>query len=436
MTDERATAAWSLAVGAEPDEMDRGELGELLTAVRLARSRLDAVEVRAARRLRSLAAIGQSECAEAAIASSTDRSARDALDVAARDALCDAQPGIEDALVEGSLSAAHLDAINAAGRRLPDEVLAEFRAHGDILTDRAARVSLDTFRRECHALAKKLLVQSRSASDVDELAAQRAASKVTRWVDSTTGMHNTLLELDPVRDATLNASINRCLARRRAITASSDVSWQEMLVDAALDAVAGIRLSRADDADRSGGDNGRTVTDQHPDSAGPPITTIDRVPEITMVLHYDTLVAGGEAQGVLPETENGTPIPADTARRACCDSEIIPVVLGGDSCVLDLGRSRRTASREQRRALRSVHRGCAHPQCHVGFDSCRVHHVRHWLEHRGPTDLHNLLPLCERHHHLVHEGGWSVDLDSDRVATWRRPDGVVHHRGQTVDRGR
>lgn len=81
-----------------------------------------------------------------------------------------------------------------------------------------------------------------------------------------------------------------------------------------------------------------------------------------------------------------------------------------------------------------MHRTCAHPGCGVGFDACRIHHVAHWLEHHGPTDLHNLLPLCERHHHLVHEGNWTLSLDRSRVATWTRPDGIVHHRGSTVDR--
>jgi hypothetical protein len=48
--------------------------------------------------------------------------------------------------------------------------------------------------------------------------------------------------------------------------------------------------------------------------------------------------------------------------------------------------------------------------------------------------IDNLLPLCERHHHLVHEGGWTLTMTAGRVATWSRPDGAVHHSGQTIDR--
>ncbi len=83
-----------------------------------------------------------------------------------------------------------------------------------------------------------------------------------------------------------------------------------------------------------------------------------------------------------------------------------------------------------------MHRGCAFPGCEIGFDACRIHHVTWWWEHSGPTDLDNLLPVCERHHHLVHEGGWQLTLDNDpqRTATWVRPDGSLHHRGSTIDR--
>jgi hypothetical protein len=81
-----------------------------------------------------------------------------------------------------------------------------------------------------------------------------------------------------------------------------------------------------------------------------------------------------------------------------------------------------------------MHRGCAHLDCGVGFDACRIHHVRWWWKQRGRTDIDNLLPLCENHHHLVHEGGWQLSMTPDRIATWRRPDGTLFHQGTTIDR--
>jgi hypothetical protein len=88
-----------------------------------------------------------------------------------------------------------------------------------------------------------------------------------------------------------------------------------------------------------------------------------------------------------------------------CDANIIPIVLGGDGRVLDVGRGRRLATGDQRRALRAMHRTCAAPDCPVRFGDCDIHHLKEWRD-GGATDLVNLVPLCSNHHHLIHEGQW------------------------------
>jgi hypothetical protein len=37
-----------------------------------------------------------------------------------------------------------------------------------------------------------------------------------------------------------------------------------------------------------------------------------------------------------------------------------------------------------------------------------------------------LLPVCSRHHHLVHEGGWRLCIAPDRTLSITRPDGTHH----------
>ena len=133
------------------------------------------------------------------------------------------------------------------------------------------------------------------------------------------------------------------------------------------------------------------------------------------------------------ETGDGQHLPAATIRRLACDANVIPIVLGGDGVPLDVGRAQRLATRDQRRALRAMYQTCGHPGCQVRFEDCRIHHVT-WWEHFGPTDLVNLLPLCERHHHLVHEGGWSLTMKPDRTITLRRPDGSLSFEGNTTTR--
>ena len=39
----------------------------------------------------------------------------------------------------------------------------------------------------------------------------------------------------------------------------------------------------------------------------------------------------------------------------------------------------------------------------------------------GPTSLSNVVLLCQHHHRLVHEGGWTLDLGEDGAVTVIRP---------------
>ena len=112
---------------------------------------------------------------------------------------------------------------------------------------------------------------------------------------------------------------------------------------------------------------------------------------------------------------------------------IIPTVLGTEGAVLDQGRGRRVATADQRRALRAMYRTCGYPGCTVRFADCEIHHVIAWIRQRGPTNLDNLLPLCAKHHHDVHEGGWHLTLHPDRTITLHHPTGTKTFEGSTVD---
>jgi hypothetical protein len=47
-----------------------------------------------------------------------------------------------------------------------------------------------------------------------------------------------------------------------------------------------------------------------------------------------------------------------------------------------------------------------------------------WWETGGRTDYDNLLLLCGRHHHLVHEGGWRLAGSAMDFSIYR-PDGEL-----------
>jgi len=111
-----------------------------------------------------------------------------------------------------------------------------------------------------------------------------------------------------------------------------------------------------------------------------------------------------------------------------CMAAIIPVVLNGDGVCLDAGKGARFANREQRRALRAMYKTCGIPGCTVASRHCQPHHVI-WVSRLGDTDLDNLIPLCSKHHHAVHEGGWNLILHPNRSLTITYPNGRVQTSG-------
>ena len=110
------------------------------------------------------------------------------------------------------------------------------------------------------------------------------------------------------------------------------------------------------------------------------------------------------------------PIEPATAQRLACDNPLLPAIIA-DGEVLHLGRTRRLVSRAQRRALMIRDRMCQHPGCHQ-TRHLKAHHIRSWAA-GGPTDLNNLILLCQFHHTTIHEGGITITRTSRRLA--------IHH---------
>jgi hypothetical protein len=67
-------------------------------------------------------------------------------------------------------------------------------------------------------------------------------------------------------------------------------------------------------------------------------------------------------------------------------------------------------------AIAGAFPGCLHTRFLHG------HHIEHWL-HGGETRLDNLAMLCTFHHHLVHEGGWTISRGADGTLLFHSPSG-------------
>ena len=97
------------------------------------------------------------------------------------------------------------------------------------------------------------------------------------------------------------------------------------------------------------------------------------------------------------------PISAGEVRRLACTARIIPVVLGGRSEVLDLGRSRRLFSPAQRKAMAVRDRRCRAEGCTVPAAWCEAHHAGTPWALGGRSDLADGVLLCSWHHHRAHD---------------------------------
>jgi hypothetical protein len=383
--------------GSDPAVCDRDELAELVKTSQRARGWLDALDARIALRAGELAEHGEGEAAGSVLAGGGRRSAREAQTAAQRGAVCAELPSVHDALAGGDLSAGHVDALARLTERLDDAARCELKTLEATLVESAKQRSVEDFTRECRDL-ERILSGDEGTSRLEQ---QKQARRLKRWIDRATGMCHTHLELDPETDAKVCSALCDAIATERA-KPDDGRTWDQLQADALVGLITGAQ-------------------------------TLDpRTPELTVIIDHHTLVDGLHDQSVC-ETGDGNPLPPETIRRLACDADIVPVVLGGHGEVLDVGRAQRLATRAQRRALRAMYRTCAHPGCTVTFEQCRIHHVKPW-ERNGDTNLDNLIPLCSVHHHLVHEGGWTLTLDPDRTITLRRPDGTLHFDGSTVDR--
>lgn len=139
--------------------------------------------------------------------------------------------------------------------------------------------------------------------------------------------------------------------------------------------------------------------DSLPHAGGIPAT-------ILVTLDLDALNGGFKAASL----DTGGRISASEARRLACRAGIIPVVLGGNSVVLDIGRKRRLHTETQRIALGQRDKGCTAYGCDTPPGLCHAHHDLPWSK-GGKTSIENGRLLCPAHHRRIHDPTYQHHLD-------------------------
>jgi hypothetical protein len=127
--------------------------------------------------------------------------------------------------------------------------------------------------------------------------------------------------------------------------------------------------------------------------------------QVVVMIDYDTLcgdLADSGAHGVA-ETSTGDTITAGEARRLACTGGILPVVMGGKSEILDLGRSSRLFKGPVRTAMDLRDRECRTDGCDIPAAWCEGHHDKKPWSRNGHTNLADGILLCPYHHHRAHD---------------------------------
>ena len=142
-------------------------------------------------------------------------------------------------------------------------------------------------------------------------------------------------------------------------------------------------------------------------------------PQVMVTVDYRDLLerlGGADAETRAPGSNAGAlmftgPITASTVRKIACDADIIPIVLGGQGRILDIGRASRIFPPHVRKAITARDQGCAFPECTIPAPWCEAHHINYWSR-GGSTGAGNGTLLCSHHHHVVHTEQWAIQLRS------------------------
>ena len=122
--------------------------------------------------------------------------------------------------------------------------------------------------------------------------------------------------------------------------------------------------------------------------------------KLLVIIKLEVLMGLAKGSGY---TAHGLEISATEIRRRLANDGVIPIVLGGDGEILDLGRERRQLSEKLKLAVQARDGGCIFPGCTVPPELCEYNHIDQW-QHGGRTNVKMIHMACTNHHHMIDNG--------------------------------
>ena len=381
----------------------RDELGD----VRRARAKLDAREAVVMTRLDELSQANVAVSPEHEHAEANRGTASQGAKAGRRaKAANETMPSLGEAMADGEVSGESVDVIANALASLSTQAERDaFTEFEPQLRRAAATLSKSELAKTVDMYVRRVRVD-----ECDRLERQRRQNRLRWSTDRLSGMWRLSGQFDPERGAVLQAMIE---TRREQLfhgKTPQDAPTDPFDRQEFLNANAFIDLVTRAPAE---------VADRDLDSIGDgPTPRVD----MSVIIDADTLLDGPHDDTVCDLDLDQFGLPIETIRRWACVAAITPVVVADGGQRIHLGRTVDLANRAQRRALFHFYTTCA--LCPTPFRHCEIHHIQ-WRSLGGATDIENLIPICVRHHHLVHEGRWTLHLAPDRTLTVTRPDGTT-----------
>ncbi|WP_309615951.1 DUF222 domain-containing protein [Salinibacterium sp.] len=311
------------------------------------------------------------------------------------------ESALASTLAAGSLSIAAVDAIRRGLGPVADAApAADLLAECERLITRAPSVSVDELTRE-----------ARSARDrLDEAGISRREKQsrdnryLKRWVRDD-GMYQGSFLLDPEGGQHVFTALDAIIAPRRGVR----------FVDATA-------AARADAIVADPRTNDQLLADAFVEmvrlavDADPSTLFGTRRPAVRVVVTEQAL-STPDGHGFIEG--DSQPVSRSTVDRFICDTGFIGIKFDRKHQVIDLGRTQRLFSDNQRLVISVRDGGCIFLDCTRPPSASEVHHINEWVRDGGLTNVADGVLLCRHHHMLLHNNHWRIIRLDDGY--WLKP---------------
>jgi len=378
-----------------PADTTRHGLVAEIEAVAAIRAALDAYEHRV---VVAIDALGDKGLDAAGVLRSVARvSSRSATRVSATASLMGGLPVTSEALATGAITSEHANLIADAAKRLGSDVV------DTALAAMATQAPADLFAKRSRQWVASHTSDASAAERQQRLLSDRSLKSWAR----NDGMRVWLAELDPVTAASVSARLDTEYDRLWHLDGGrgphpTDASHpagpeiattrtpQQRMADAFVGLITGrCATGQPNEPDHPGENRQRTVS--------APAHVRHQMLAVVDLARMRTGEPHGQAQLI-----DGTPLPQAVVERLACISDISGIIFDDPGKPIWVGRTRRSATDSQWRALIARDRGCV--GCGADTNRCEAHHLQTWNS-GGSTDITNLVLVCSHCHHNIHDRG-------------------------------